>query len=320
MARMKRVPALFALCVFSHTQIFERIYTYGFAERQARNYKDFIILIISFCCFSVYAQSYDFIILKNPAAFTLYDQYEQPVSKSDAAALPHGIPFAVVKKDHRLGDRITRVMQCSYDQKAWFILEDEQGGIVGDKSDYAFVKNCSHASDTFEIASDNVEFSDAGPSGPFEKNHKGDELVLFFCTKGYCYAMKTGIRPVFGWIPASSRQFLKHVRQMSLSNDTILSEQTVLNIKSRIETANKKYMEFFAAFNRSTGMHKTIPKWIQGGNNLAWNLCGPYNRTAELDSSTKCLVEDLNDILIGKKFMAVYKNEYICIVKTAGRQ
>jgi len=270
------------------------------------------IRLLGFIIFSVYAgasgSTADFIIVESPQSVTLYNQFEQPLSKQEIADFLPYSPLRILRIDNRLGDQITRAMQCAIGQKTYYILLDEKGAVPGDKNHYHIIKGCTLLEDTVIVSrGETVVFShreqyDATP----QKLAKGTELVLLFRGNGSYYALQTGLLPRYGWIPAGAREAWKRVRQ-TIAADTIMPSIAEEQIVHRMESANASYADFFNRFNRSAGKVKTPPQWKRADGRLAWSLSAPYGRTGELDESAKYLLEDLRDILIGKPFSVSFE-------------
>jgi len=273
----------------------------------------FICLMVNFFCRAAFSVTADFVIIESPRSLSIYDQFEQPLSKTEGAGLLPYSPLQIMSADVRLGDQITRAMQCSYGQKTYYLLKDEQGTMLGDKDRIQIVKGCSVIGDTVEVSRKGaVSFAPSVSAlGSAKSLPEGTILVLAFRSKNSYYALQTGHAPRFGWIPASSRDAWKPLKRAA-SADTSITTQTTMQLSERIEWANAHYKRLFDAFNRGTNMQKSIPRWQKTGD-LTWSLGEPYGRTGELDESAKCLIEDLGDILIGKQFSVRYEKGIINI-------
>jgi hypothetical protein len=279
-------------------------------------------MFVIFFCIAAFASGADFVILETPQSFTLYNQFEQPLVKSEAAGLLPYSPFQIINVDARLGDGITQAMQCSFGQKTFYFLKDGQGAVIGDREHLQIVKGCTIMSDTVEITRGGaIAFSrHAMTPGVSSLLQKGAVLVVQFRFKNFYYALLAGPRPQFGWVSVSARDAWKRVAEAPASSaDTAMTPQTMGRILERIESANAQYKVFFDRFNLITGLRKSPPRWQRAGlsGRLAWDLSGPYNHTGELDESTSYLVEDLRDILIGKPFSVGYEKDEITIMPKA---
>ena len=293
----------------------------SFHYAPAANKRNLCLFVIFFYSAS-FASGADFVILETPRSFALYNQFEQPLATSEAAELLPYSPFQIINVDARLGDGITRAMQCSFMQKTYYFLKDDQGAVIGDKERLQIVKGCTIMSDTVEIAQGGaVAFSRrAMTPGPSSLLQKGAVLVVQFRFKNSYYALLTGPRPQFGWVSVTALDAWKRVAEALASTaDTAMTPQTLGRIIERIESANAQYKVFFDRFNRGAGLRKSPPHWQRVGlsGRLAWDLSGPYNHTGELDESANYLVEDLRDILIGKQFSVRYEKGEITITPKA---
>jgi hypothetical protein len=277
-----------------------------------------LYLCVLFGFAASFALTADFIIVESPQSVTLYNQFEQPLSKQEIAEFLPYSPLRVIRTDGRLGDQITRAMQCSIGQKTYYLLLDDQGVILGDKNRIHVLKGCTLLDDTVSVSRpEAVTFSHfAVNAESAEKLSKGTELIVLFRWKNSFYALQTGLLPRFGWIPVSGREAWKRVSQ-SVALDTAMTDQTLDQLAQRIEWANKQYAIFFGKFSQSTGNLKTAPQWQRAAGRLTWRLSPPYGNTGELDASTKLLVEDLRDMLIGKPFSVNFNKGELSIAAKA---
>jgi hypothetical protein len=280
--------------------------------------KNLFFLIVLSAFYTSYSATSDFVIIESPKSFTIYNQYEQALSASEISELPAYLPFKIVKTDTKLGDQITRVMQCSLGQKIYYILEDDNGAITGNKDMLQVVKGCIILDDTVEILQDGAALSQRETlSSSVKKLSKGNVIVLLFRYKNSFYAMQPILKPQYGWLPSSARNAFKHVSKTN-TPDTLLTDQTKKLLIEHIEYANAQYKILFDAFNKSSGMQKSIPEW-QRVEDLTWQLSEPYSHNAELDGSAGYLTDELREMLIGKQFAIQYENGRITITPKALR-
>jgi hypothetical protein len=264
-------------------------------------------------CSTIAAKSADFIVLLSPQALTIYNQYEQPLSATEKSQLSACVPMQIMQTDVRLGDQITRAMQCSFEQKTMYVLKDEQGEIINGKGNFQILKACMLIEDTVEIVKDGaVPFSRQFPVSPSSSAlKKGEALVVLF-RYGNTYAVRLDRdRPAerYGWCPAISQSAWRKSKTVSVV-DTVIAPLVRDELSARIERANELYKKFFNEFNHATGMQKSVPAWrpVTNGPGLTWTLNAPYDHTGELNESTERLVEEMRDVLIGKPFSAMYEN------------
>jgi hypothetical protein len=269
-------------------------------------------MLRSFCIFVLLAPAAgaaeiaDVVLVESPRSFTLYNHFEQPISSSEKAGFLPFSPLQIIQQDVRLGDQITRAMQCLYRQKTFYLLKDETGSIIGDQSHLQLLKGCALIGDTVEIIQGGAvtlyEKSLRSPSSRLALP-KGTRLIVLFRYRNAYYSLQIAPVERFGWVPAASREVWKRVRQ-AVSIDTSITENLHNRLNERIESANRMYKTFFDRFNAGTGQQKSIPRWSETTSRAeaSWVLSEPYGHTGELDESTASLVEELRDILIGKPY------------------
>jgi hypothetical protein len=278
-------------------------------------------LLIGIIAFSVNAA--DMAILESPQSFSIYSQFEQPLSASDKAGFSPYAPLQIIKTDALLGDGITRAMECLYQQKTYYLLKDERGGIIGDKGRMKLLKGCALIGDTVEIVKGNaVAFSEksftfsakSGTSIP-----KGGRLIVLFKYGNAFYSLQTAPMERFGWIAASSSDAWKHIKQAAAVIDSSITEALHAQIAAHIASANALYKTFFDRFNGNVGSQKSVPMWseMRGRAEYVWILSEPYGHTGELDESAEYLIKDLQDILIGKPYSVRYEKGRIIISSKA---
>jgi hypothetical protein len=273
----------------------------------------FLTCLIGFVfCSIVSAKSADFIVLLSPQALTIFNQYEQPLSATEKSQLSPSVPIQIIQNDVRLGDQITRAMQCAFEQKTVYVLKDEQGEIINGKGNIQILKACMLIEDTVEIVRDGaVLFSRQFPISPSSSALKKSEALVVFFRFGNSFAVRLDRdRPAerYGWCPASSQSAWRKNKTVSVV-DTVIAPLVRDELNARIEKANELYKKFFDEFNRASGLQKSVPAWrTVNGAGLGWTLNAPYDHTGELNESTVRLVEEMRDVLIGKPFSAVYEN------------
>jgi hypothetical protein len=277
-----------------------------------------ISLIVPF-----HAVASDFALLDSPQSFTIFNQFEQPLVESEKKGLLPFCPLQILQTDARLGDQITRAMQCSYDQKTYYLLKDGQGAIIGNKGQLHVLKGCALVGDTVEIVKEGV-VAIFGKSLVSSVSRLalpiGTRLVVLFRYGNAYYSLQTSPARRYGWVGASSRDSWKRVKQAAPIIDVSITEALSAQLRQRIASANGSYQTFFERFNSSVGQRKSVPKWSEEGTTpLSWSLSEPYGHTGELDASTEYIIKDLREILIGKSFSVRCEKGRIVIVSTGAR-
>ena len=232
------------------------------------------------------------------------------MSPEEKALFSANVPMQIVQADVRLGDQITRAMQCSFEQKTYFLLKNENNEIPHAQGNVQILKNCAILDDTVEIIKEGARYSPEFPPRVFVPLKKGDIVIPQFRYNNF-YALRTNAsNALYGWCPVATQEAWRKKISVQISVDTALSSLLREELIGRIEAANESYKKFFDAFNRKTNLRKMAPEWKQltSGSGLRWRLNAPYDHTDELSESTKILIEQLRDILIGKPFTAMYED------------
>ncbi len=269
---------------------------------------------------SIQAQQYsDFLIIEKPEAFTIFNQYAQPITNMEKKLFITFSPFQIVNEDEILGDQITTATRFSFHQKTYFLLKDDNGNYIGDNSNIyrKIFKNCKITGDTIQILKDkSVLFSEKYVSkrGSIYLE-SGDILIRLFKYRDSYYLIRTGKKSQYGWSTLSHTNSWKHVKESVKRDLFILSDSLRNRIISRLQSANEIYIKYFDYFNNMTGQNKTIPRWnwkIEG-NTVSCYLKGAYNCAKQLSESTEYLIQDLENILLGKPFDIFYQKGQINI-------
>jgi hypothetical protein len=233
------------------------------------------------------------------------------LSAADKASLPAFTPLQVVKSDETLGDQISRAMRVSFQQKTYFLLKDGQGKLIssGSQGYSRLLKGCTVLNDSVEVIREaGIRLEMPSSSSPADITvRRGETITVLFQSNDRYYVQTSGLRPRHGWCALASRSAWRkseETRILPAAHATLTPELKARLIEC-IASANRAYQTYFERFNQTTGQQKTAPVWRQAsasGNELRWSLSSPYNRSDELNASTRYLVQNLQDLLIGKPF------------------
>ena len=263
----------------------------------------------------------DYIIIADPLAYTIYNQYQQPLSASEKAEFVPYSPLQVIDKNVTLGDQITRALKFEFGQKIYFLLMDEDGKFTGEKPKLGrlSVKNSVVAGDTVEATAGGLNFSTG--SGRTAGIPKGTRLYRVFRSDVRYYIAVIQDRVTYGWSslePRSAwRKCSKSVVSETAAIDTVLSETVKERIKERLASANESYKSLFSHFNFLTGDEKAVPRWRceSSGSRMRCALTGPYSNSDQLSESTRFLAQDMENLMIGTDFGVYCRNGEIVIEK-----
>jgi hypothetical protein len=267
----------------------------------------------------------DYFVIADPREYTIYNQYEQPVSESEKADFVPYSPFQIIDNDAMLGDRITRALTFVFQQKKYYLLKEENGKFMGEKSKagrqaFRGVEPCN---DTIEVLGNGLTMvSGAGRNVAIEK---GRRLIRVFRSGPRYYCAVFLDRTTYGWSSLEPRWAWRKIEgdvnaQNSVIKDTGLSESLQRRILARCAAANESYKTCFSHFNEQTGDERSVPQWHCEcrGSRMFCRLGGPYADGNQLSESSKCLAQDIGNLLIGTNFRASCRDGAIVIEKRSG--
>jgi hypothetical protein len=272
-----------------------------------------LFLIFAFA-FSFSQKTADFLVLESPQKYKILDQYQQSLSESGRAAFAAGTPLQIINSDDVLGDQITHALQGSFDGKTWYLQKDDAGNLSAgaDAKENRYVyKGCEIGQDTVEVLKDKaIALSEIGAagSGPLFLSRQ-ERVTRIFRYGNQWYLRRPGRNARYGWSSFSNSGAWRRVIAAAAAGvDTGISDYLEGRLVERFRNANDTYRQYFQHFNAVTGRDKTIPVWrwdLEPGKVIHFVLNAPYQTGSELDESTRYLVRDLENMLIGKQYDVV---------------
>jgi hypothetical protein len=284
-----------------------------------------IFSILAFAAATVVSAQHraDYIIVADPSVYTIYDQYQQPVSSQDQRRfLPHA-PLRIIEKQVVLGDQITRALKFAYLEETAYLIMDEKGGFAGEKnrSNRQSLINCEALDDTIEVIREGLRVT--GSRGATASPKRGALLLRVFRSNGRYYVLTLdGGSALFGWSSLEPRSSWKKAGITSAApkgSDTLLPKELQDRLTKRIEQANKSYEALFSHFNSLTHNEKSIPQWqcTAKASTLTCTLSDPWRGTDELSQSTSYLRRDLEVMLLGTGFWLTIAKGMMVISRNA---
>jgi hypothetical protein len=263
----------------------------------------------------------DILVLADPLNFSILNRYEQPASEREKESFLPYAPLQIKEKETVLGDEITPALTFLFNGSSWYLLKDDEGGfIVHQKGgeDYRILKNCRIIDDTIRITrSRAVKFAAGYPGQEAGRSLDKDEILcrLFKYKNRYCLKQTAG-KGQFGWSTLSNRSAWQRLKRSVQKEEKTLNSAVIDRLSGRMQAANSIYKKYFSAFNNITGAGKTAPKWKYRTleNGIRFTLSGPESSVKQLEESTRYLVRDLENVLIGKPFSVNYTEGEITIV------
>lgn len=284
----------------------------------------FLLLLTGFS-FSFSQKTADFLILDHPQKYAILDQYQQPVPQSGRDAFVEGTPLQIISSDDLLGDQITHALQGSFEGKTWYLQKDDAGNLAGAdaKESRHICKGCEIGSDTVEIIKDKaLSFSETGGARVFLARQ--EKVTRIFRNKDQWYLRRrTGGTVMYGWSSFSNTGAWRRVVAAAAPADTGISDYLQQRIIERFRAANATYQQYFGHFNAVTGKDETIPVWrwdvVRPGMKMHFFLNDPYRTGSGLEESTRYLVRDLENLLIGRQYDVACGEKGDITLKPKGR-
>lgn len=278
-----------------------------------------ILLTLLFVTPNILAQEKaTFIISGKPQVYTILNKYEQSLTDSERELFRPFSPLQLINEEYTLGDEITSALKARFNGDIYFLLKDDNGKLVGGKKDpyrHTF-RNCRIIEDTIRIVKDrSVLLSQKYPAKGNRVYMARNALVvrLFKHQKYYCVKY-IGRKIMYGWCALSDKSAWRpviHAKKV----DTALKSELVERIIERIKSANEMYDQYFQRFNEITGEKKSVPKWryTYSDESIHCTLTNPYKDSDQLEESNQYLVQDIENLLLGKPFNVHYRNGEILI-------
>jgi len=251
----------------------------------------------------------DILVLADPLNFTILNRYEQPLSEREKESFLPYAPLQIKEKETVLGDEITPALTFLFNGSSWYLLKDEKGDFIihqREGGDYRILKNCQIIGDTIQITrSRAVKFAAGYPGQEGGSSLDKDEILfrLFKYKNRYCLKQTAGKGP-FGWSTLANHSAWQRLKMSVQREEKTLNPAVIDRLSGRMRAANSMYKKYFSAFNNITRAGKTAPQWKKRTleNGIRFALSGPESSVKQLEESTRYLVRDLENILIGKPF------------------
>ncbi len=265
----------------------------------------------------------DMFIIDKPEKFTVLNRFQQPLTASEQNELVSFSPMQIVNNEEILGDQITKALRFELDGKVWFLQKDDAGKFLGasSKDGRAVLKGCVLVNDTVYVSSGSVAVSIGlmpGPSKGFLS--KGEKVIRVFKYGNAWYVKRDTHPPQYCWCALGNADAFHKATVAAQEADTSVAKELESRILARFQTANDTYRQYFDHFNAVTGQSKTIPFWQCSIQNHAVScvLNAPYRNTALLDESSRYIVRDIENLLIGKRYAVKSLHGEILIEPMAG--
>jgi hypothetical protein len=271
---------------------------------------------IFFLCNLIFAAQSDFLIITNPDKLLILNQYEQPLSESEKKSLFPFMPFQIVNQKETLGDQITEVVRCSSLGSTYFLIKNEKGGFTSSEHvTFQNIKSSTILNDTVEVISNFVLSQKFPTKGVESAIKKGENVVRIFQNGSNTYLFRLSKPQVYGWCSVSG--VFKKVKPIEQKETTVDFTDVAQRIQKRLDAANALYKSFFSYFNNLTQQQKSTPFWqiAEKNGNYRCTLKGSQQTISQLQQSTDYIVQDIEQLLLGKPFSVSGSGNSITIVQ-----
>jgi hypothetical protein len=276
----------------------------------------FTLSTLVFLCHLTFAAQSDFLIITNPDKLSILNQYEQPLTESEKKLIFPFMPFQIINPKEILGDQITEVTRCTNLGSTYFLLKNESGGFTGNEHiTFQKISKCIILGDTVEVIRD-FTLSQKFPSKGIESTiKKGESCIRIFQNGSNTYLLGLGKPQRYGWCTTSG--VLKKAIKIEQPEATVDFGYIAQRIQKRLDAANELYRNYFSYFNTLTHQQKSIPCWQFFAENGSYRctLKGSQQTIVQLQQSTDYIVQDIEQLLLGKPFSINNSGNLITIVK-----
>lgn len=279
--------------------------------------RNYITPILIFFLYSIStAEQFDFFIIDNPSGLSILNQYEQPLTDAEKRELPARFPLQITDSKSILGDQITEAIRCLNNGNTFFLLRNDNGNFKGsNKLSYNRISGCTPLGDTVTLTED-VFITPTLTSSHGIKLVKGSTVLRVFQKSPYVFLFSIGQNRQYGW--CSRLNIYKKTEKSQVKTAEFNTTDVLPAVKKRLEAANTSYRNIFSFFNDLTKQEKNIPFWEvtdNGKDSFKCTLRGSRQTIAQMESSTKYVVQDIEQMLLGKPFRVNFTDNIMTITR-----
>jgi hypothetical protein len=268
-----------------------------------------------FVCNLTFAAQPEFLIITNPDKLSILNQYEQPLTESEKKQLLPFMPLQIINQKEVLGDQITEVVRCTNLGNTYFLLKNDNGGFTGEERvTFQNISKCTIIEDTVEVTRD-FTLSQKFPSkGILSTIKKGEAVVRIFQNGANAYVLTLSKPQRYGWCTATG--VFKKTEKTERKDPAVDIADVARRVQKRLDNANELYKNYFGYFNTLTHQQKSIPYWqlVTENGNCRCTLKGSQQTIIQLKRSTDYIVQDIEQLLLGKPFSVSSSGNLITII------
>lgn len=263
----------------------------------------------------------DFLIVENPAALTIYNQYQQPVNSDNDLVSRFFVPFEIINENDLLSDGITPVMEVRLFSQRFHILktmEDEISGVDAAGSAQIF-RNCAVHGDTIAVVLNNAVYFSRSIAAQEQPLPEGTVLLRLFRKGDRYYVFDTSARQAFGWCRFKTDRAWEPVKPEAKPASAGITADLRERLIARIQSINLLYARYFEHFNRRYNKRLPAPQWqVESGDDRIAFRMGNQKYAEQLSESSAVLRRELQNMLLGTNLELQEQNNAFIISKADG--
>jgi len=283
-------------------------------------YYGFLTILI-FCFFSIgFADSKynsNFIVLKTPSDFRIYNKYEQNLSYSDSLLLTENCPLQFLNEDTLLSDNFTPCATVLFENQLYYLIKDKPNQSLKEfvASNAILIKNAKSLNDTIHFFSGN-NITLYNPSDN-KMNSVSTEIKLkrIFQKGNRTYIKTLSDSTMYGWIYLKKSGKWESIKNKSISKFTNAPDVESI-IQNQIEESNDLMYQLFSHFNKINNAEKIAPYWHLKKDKENY-ICSLINnpRETEFRESTSLLINNLQLELANSRYKVKWHKDKIVVEK-----
>lgn len=264
-------------------------------------------MLVSFCVPPADAYSAStFLVIERPDRLHVYNKYQQGITPRERAVLTPFVPMRIVKANDLLGDGFTPCTTVEIGGELFYLVKGRDGELSG-SAKAGTIRRFTDAEvlrDTIVVLDDRaIEFAPFGGDGP-RPLRRGERFVRHFSQGERTCIGSLDQPPIYGFapLPASGRRQTWDVPSTLNEPRVVIPEKILAAVRENLSEVNRVYRSLYSFFNQRTGQQRPAPHWTVTNARHAI-VCTLVNRPADADvsQSTRYLVKDLENVLLGTK-------------------
>ena len=189
----------------------------------------------------------DFLILGNPSSLPLLNQFQQPLSNEEKAALLPNTPFEIVQENRTLGDGLTEGSKLKLGTDVYYLIKAGKSAVKSGESYRRKFVDGNGMGDTVIVAKNAAVtlYSRYPSDGDVTVAPDGSELVRIFGYQELFYVRLLGPKARYGWCALNSHALAAARNSAEATLATGFDHSLVNRVEARMNSVNQKYREYF---------------------------------------------------------------------------